>query len=382
MKFQWVVALVASSVVLASQTLRADDDVPMLASGAPQASLAQGPGQAETALTACYGLVRPDGGDVPSVQITVGAEIGSAGELVGIPTLIEPATPDAVARRMFQQVLAALDLCAPPPGEPLPAELEGSSRPLLGFASQAVQITVGAQQVVAVTSAAGSVAPPPSTVGPLIVAPQAEPARTWQSANEQSQARLNLSRQGIRDLQARLLVLGFDPNGVDGAVGRGTRAAISAWQQSNDIPVTGYVDAAQLDELRRQSEPQLAVWLADPANRRLHEPPAPVAITPAAVSGRWNYTATCGRNTRFPGQRITGVIEIASRGGGSFSGSASNSQGQRGSLSARLDGRTLQATIRWGLLAGSTNFTAQFSDDARSASGRDSLGCSLTFRKR
>lgn len=39
--------------------------------------------------------------------------------------------------------------------------------------------------------------------------------------SEETEETMDLGRQAIGDIQARLLVLGHDPNGVDGKIGRG-----------------------------------------------------------------------------------------------------------------------------------------------------------------
>lgn len=51
-------------------------------------------------------------------------------------------------------------------------------------------------------------------------------------------------------LQQRLTAKGFDTNGFDGVIGRGTRAAISAYQQSAGLPVTGAPSLELLQRLR------------------------------------------------------------------------------------------------------------------------------------
>ena len=213
-----------------------------------------------------------------------------------------------------------------------------------------------------------------------VVAPST-PTGRWRTASEADQSRLKLSRQDNRDIQARLTVLSYDAGGVDGALGRKTREAVASWQLSAGIPPTGFLDGPQLAELRRHSETALASWLRSPENRKAYEPPAPVPLTPKAISGSWRYTSTCGRNSRLPEQRIAGVIQLDYRGGPNFSGSVSNTQGFRGSLNGRVSGRQLNATIRWGFLIGSTTLTGRVSDDARSVSGRDSLGCSFRATK-
>lgn len=64
-----------------------------------------------------------------------------------------------------------------------------------------------------------------------------------------NEADLGLSRQQRRAVQAGLTQRGFDTRGVDGVFGRGTRNAIAAWQQANDLEATGYLTAAQYDRL-------------------------------------------------------------------------------------------------------------------------------------
>lgn len=65
----------------------------------------------------------------------------------------------------------------------------------------------------------------------------------------QAEAVLNLSRAQRSAVQAGLTRRGFDTRGVDGAFGRGTRNAIAAWQQANDLPATGYLTGAQFERL-------------------------------------------------------------------------------------------------------------------------------------
>jgi hypothetical protein len=46
----------------------------------------------------------------------------------------------------------------------------------------------------------------------------------------------------IKKAQQALMDAGFDPNGVDGKLGRGTRAALRAFQSANDLEETGQFD--------------------------------------------------------------------------------------------------------------------------------------------
>lgn len=83
---------------------------------------------------------------------------------------------------------------------------------------------------------------------------------------------LRLSRDDRRQIQTDLTELGFDTNGVDGLFGRGTRGAIRAWQSSEDLLSTGYLDAGQIRVLAENAEISRAERIrAEEASRRLSE---------------------------------------------------------------------------------------------------------------
>ena len=63
---------------------------------------------------------------------------------------------------------------------------------------------------------------------------------------------LRLGRDERQQVQAQLAALDFDPRGVDGVWGAGTRAAITNWQQENGFPQTSYLDAEQIERLAEQ----------------------------------------------------------------------------------------------------------------------------------
>ena len=54
----------------------------------------------------------------------------------------------------------------------------------------------------------------------------------------------------VRALQQRLSNLGFDPNGIDGNFGPGTKAAVIAFQESKGLPANGIVDPATIAALQ------------------------------------------------------------------------------------------------------------------------------------
>jgi membrane-bound lytic murein transglycosylase B len=57
-----------------------------------------------------------------------------------------------------------------------------------------------------------------------------------------------MTKDDRKELQERLTALGFDTDGVDGVIGTNSRAAISAYQRSQGLPVTG---DPSMDLLRR-----------------------------------------------------------------------------------------------------------------------------------
>ena len=71
-------------------------------------------------------------------------------------------------------------------------------------------------------------------------------------AEAADEAGLNLGAVERTEVQTRLAALGYDPRGIDGKFGPGTRRAISAWQGDNGLTATGYLDRDQLARLRSQ----------------------------------------------------------------------------------------------------------------------------------
>lgn len=108
-------------------------------------------------------------------------------------------------------------------------------------------------------------------------------ANTSRTADDASELAIGLTPNDRMGVQRRLQLAGFDPRGVDGAFGPGTRNAISAWQQSRGLtPASGYLNRDQYGALIAQTETAYANWLA--AQRaRAAATPAPVA-TPAPTA--------------------------------------------------------------------------------------------------
>ncbi len=93
---------------------------------------------------------------------------------------------------------------------------------------------------------------------------------------EEIEAALRLSRDARRGIQTNLTLLGYDTRGVDGILGRGSRAAIAAWQDNQRFTATGYLTSPQIARLSEQGDTERAIQEA--ADRRF-----------------WNATGDSGR---------------------------------------------------------------------------------------
>jgi peptidoglycan hydrolase-like protein with peptidoglycan-binding domain len=86
-----------------------------------------------------------------------------------------------------------------------------------------------------------------------------------------AEAALGLSREARRAVQRDLELLGYDPRGIDGVFGRGTRSAIAAWQRANGAPETGYLTGNQVVLLQEQGAERSAALEAEAARRQADE---------------------------------------------------------------------------------------------------------------
>jgi len=81
---------------------------------------------------------------------------------------------------------------------------------------------------------------------------------------------INLSREQRRAIQRNLGVLDFDPRGIDGIFGSGTRRAIANWQQQNGFAQTSYLTLEQINRIDAQAA-RRAAELAAEAQRQQAE---------------------------------------------------------------------------------------------------------------
>ncbi|TMV93957.1 peptidoglycan-binding protein [Thioclava sp. BHET1] len=87
-----------------------------------------------------------------------------------------------------------------------------------------------------------------------ITALKAQPAQQASAAEDA----LGLTRDQRREVQQYLTILDYDPKGVDGVFGPGSRAAIARWQRANGFEDTSYLTRDQLTRLSGQGEKRSA----------------------------------------------------------------------------------------------------------------------------
>jgi len=82
---------------------------------------------------------------------------------------------------------------------------------------------------------------------------------------------LGLSRDARRGIQRDLALLGFNPRGIDGIFGPGSRGAITGWQRANGFEATGYVTSEQVRALADAAAIRAAELEAEAAARQADE---------------------------------------------------------------------------------------------------------------
>lgn len=83
---------------------------------------------------------------------------------------------------------------------------------------------------------------------------------------EQAELNMALTRNDRRRVQEQLSLLEFDPRGIDGVFGPGSRGAIRRFQAQNGLNGDGYMNPETLKRLRSQAE-RRAAQLAEEAER-------------------------------------------------------------------------------------------------------------------
>ncbi|MGI9390428.1 MAG: peptidoglycan-binding protein [Boseongicola sp.] len=91
---------------------------------------------------------------------------------------------------------------------------------------------------------------------------------TPEARAERAEQALDLNRSQRREIQRSLSLLEFNTRGIDGIFGRGTRAAIGAWQEANSFEKTGFLTRQQITRLSEQAERRAAALEAEAERRR------------------------------------------------------------------------------------------------------------------
>ena len=92
-----------------------------------------------------------------------------------------------------------------------------------------------------------------------------------ETAPDRVEAALNLTRDERRAIQRDLTLLGFNPRGIDGIFGRGTRAAITAWQGANGHVQSGFLNRDQIFQLAAQGARRAAELEAEARERQIEQ---------------------------------------------------------------------------------------------------------------
>ncbi|MDT8857345.1 peptidoglycan-binding protein [Paracoccaceae bacterium Fryx2] len=96
---------------------------------------------------------------------------------------------------------------------------------------------------------------------------RAEPGRQARLAEDA----LALTRDQRRTIQRALALLEFDPKGIDGLFGAGSRTAIAGWQTRNGVPASGFLTRDQIVQLTAQADRRAAELEAAAAARRAEQ---------------------------------------------------------------------------------------------------------------
>src|SRR5262249_10090317 len=86
---------------------------------------------------------------------------------------------------------------------------------------------------------------------------------------ETAEKALRLEQADRQRLQVALTSLGFDTHGNDGVFGPRSREMISGWQKKASAPATGFLTAAQRDQLLRLRAPPVTRW--DEEQKKIEE---------------------------------------------------------------------------------------------------------------
>ena len=179
-------------------------------------------------------------------------------------------------------------------------------------------------------------------------------------AGEIAENALRLAPADRQRIQVALTSLGFDTRGTDGVLGARSREMIAGWQQKSGAPATGFMTAAQRDQLLKSAAPAVARWDEEQKKAELATAArAPVQIPSTAAAAR-------------PGSPFDGsyVRRTSSVGAGSGAGSAVTM------AAVVTNGRGVLTISRAGCNPQEVSITIS---PAGEVSGSADIGCLLMF---
>lgn len=215
------------------------------------------------AIALCYG---GEPGMDHTRQATVSFTLDKSGRLTSLPDWAGTASPSADARRLMLSAMLALEDCAPFDLEHGGKSYKGVFGPFEVLQLSFANAPKPQMQASVTPSESQSRDPNESFTTASKPTPRIPAPRVWQAATAETEKALKLTRADKAEVQARLEAMKFDPNGVDGVFGKGTRAAIRKWQLTSRIPETGYLNGPQLTELRTQGQNAFTWWKGVPKN--------------------------------------------------------------------------------------------------------------------
>lgn len=213
----------------------------------------------------CYTRVK---GVSQITRATLTFEIGEAGALIGAPETTATYGSEAGAQKLAAEGSSAIASCAP-----------YGYRPGLYVVTVAPNGVAGAVPHAARRAYAAHLASTNPASAALKLGAQPISAETTAAAvSEAQEEALDFAWDVKQEIQVRLRLAGHNPGGADGMFGQATRTAIADWQSARGLPVSGFIDMAQLGILRTET----AVSYANRAEPEYA--PRPVQISPQEVA--------------------------------------------------------------------------------------------------
>lgn len=220
-------------------------------------------------------------------------EADESGGLIGQVRLADTRRLDPSQRRVFRRTGLSLRACAPLPsvGQGIEVVFElGGETPIVRNVTR--------------LSVPETKPPAPDTNDKSEQALELEP-----SGNADTEQALNLSKSDRRELQRRLLLIGFDPNGVDGIFGPGSRSAISGWQTAEKYEPTGFLNEHQVIALKSQTESAFQAWRAsNPPKKFVKSKKVNGFTTVRGPNGQLRYRGADGCLRERPTNRRGAII--------------------------------------------------------------------------